>query len=114
MGKTDPWRRELGTECRDKQHGQALKAIDDLVEEFARGRIEPMPVFKHHKDRATRRKSIEPGQERPEEKRLLLLRRHVRQGAWRRALNSKQIGKERNCIAQTARRRSRKGAIRGA
>ena len=71
----------MAVRARDGTSRQAaLKAIDDLVEEFAGGRIEPMPVFKHHKDRATRRKSIEPGQERLEEKRLLLLRRHVWQG----------------------------------
>ncbi len=100
MRKADPWRRKLGAERRDEQHGQALNAINDLVEELARGWIEPMRVFKHHQDRATRCKSIEPAKERPEEERLPLLRRHVGQDVRRRARNSKQIGKQRNCIAR--------------
>ncbi len=59
-----------------------------------------MRVFERHQHRAARRESIEPGDERPEEKRLPLLRRHVWQSASRRALNSKQISKERNCIVR--------------
>src|SRR6476620_5401815 len=76
-----------------------LKALDDLVEELARGWIEPMRVFKHHQDRATRRKSVKPRNERPEQERLPLLGRHVRRDARSRARNSKEIGNERNRIA---------------
>src|SRR6185437_9632796 len=91
--KPGPWRWEFQTECGDDQDWEILKTIHDLVEQLARGRVEPVRVFKHHHHRATSGKSIEPVQERAKEERLPLLRRHVWLGARSLSWNAKQIGK---------------------
>jgi hypothetical protein len=44
-------RLELGTERHDQQHGQIADALDGEVEQFARGRIDPMRVLEDHQHR---------------------------------------------------------------
>jgi hypothetical protein len=52
MRKADPWWRELRPERHDQEYRESLKAFDNLVEEFPRGRIEPMCILEHNQYRS--------------------------------------------------------------
>ena len=82
-----PGRLELGPERHDQQYRQAADAIDGQVEQFARGRVDPMRVLENHQHRLLARQTFELADQRFQCLFLFPLRTEVRQ---RMALRSRQ------------------------
>ena len=59
MRLATPGMLKLGTESDDEQHRQPCDPVDRQVEQFARGRVDPMRVFTNHKNRVNARQGFE-------------------------------------------------------
>jgi hypothetical protein len=53
-----PGRLELGPECDDEQNGQMLGSLNRNIEEFPRGRIDPLDILEDHQHRLFVRQPI--------------------------------------------------------
>jgi hypothetical protein len=82
-----PGRLEFGPERHDQQHRQAAYPLDGEVEQFARGRVDPMRVLENHDYQLPARQTLDLADQRLQCPLLLALRSQVRQ--WL-ALRSRQ------------------------
>ena len=80
MRLTAPGVLELGAEGDDEQDRQPRDPIERQVEQFARGRVDPMRVLEHHQDRPAPRQGFELMQQRFEQHLALALRAEVELG----------------------------------
>src|SRR5215469_7893519 len=90
MRLPDPGRHKLRTEGDHEQYGQLGYAIDDQVEQFERGRVDPMGVLENQQHRTAARKASELPDQNGEsllastlgfwrKRRIPSLRRHTKQ-----------------------------------
>src|SRR5215813_5867947 len=61
---SDPWRAELRSEGQDQQHRVSSRPLDELIDEFARRRVDPMQIFENHHHRLPAQDPIELAQQR--------------------------------------------------
>ena len=82
-----PGRLELGAKRHDQQHPQTADPLDGDVEQFVRGRVDPMRVLEDHHHRLTLRQTFELPDQRLQCPLFLALWTEVRQ---RLAVRSRQ------------------------
>jgi hypothetical protein len=90
----DPGHLELRAERHYQQHAQAAHALDGEVEQFARGRVDPMRVLENHDHRLLARQAHELVEERFQCPFLLALRTEAGQRVVFRTWQRQQIGDE--------------------
>jgi hypothetical protein len=95
-----PRRLELRTECHDQQHPQAADMLDEEVEQFARGRVNPMRVLEDHDHRLPARQAFELPDQCLECPFLLALGAKVRQRLVLRSRQRHEIDDECHILAR--------------
>jgi len=103
MRRAAPGMLKLGTEADDEQHRQLCDPVDRKVEQFARGRVDPMRVFKNHKNRVKAREGFELMQQGFEQHLAPTLRAEVEPRAGIR--QRQQLGDELHFVPAWRRRR---------
>ena len=103
VGTSTPGRLEFGAEGDRQQHRQMQQPVDGQIQQFARGRIDPVGVLEHHQHRPLPQLGFELGEQCLEQFLAFALRAEgeVRGGAWQR----KHLAQQRDIVVVPRARR---------
>src|SRR5271154_4855419 len=87
----DPWREELWSQGQDQQHLVSSRLLDELIDEFARRRVDPMQILENYQHRMPARYPVKLAQQRCEDALFLSLWGEIGRSMPVASLNGQQL-----------------------